>query len=88
MIFSITCAISLTGCVGDDKPQLVAPDLRCTSFKHWDITDQQFNVMTPDPNTWKPLEVQVYEHNTEWNRACLGIEPKTLHPATPAKPVS
>lgn len=63
----------LPGC--SPKPPIVSGDLSCIWTKTIDVTPEQVFVMKASPTVWRPLAVQIADHNDGRSHHC--DEPKT-----------
>lgn len=45
-------------------------DLSCTWTKAFDVTQLQVEAMKRDPGTWRPLAVQIKDHDDERKKRC------------------
>lgn len=52
------------------KPPVVNADLSCVWTKPFDVTQFQVDAMKKDPGTWRPLAVQLKDHNDERAKRC------------------
>lgn len=62
-------ALALTAACSS-KPAIVAPDVGCIWTQHIDVTAQQVDGMKKDPGTWRPLAVQITDHNANRLKRC------------------
>lgn len=51
-------------------PPVISADLSCIWTKPLDVTQFQVAQMKADPGTWRPLALQIADHNAERKLRC------------------
>jgi len=64
----------LTGC--SPPPPVISADLSCIWTKNIDVTPWQVDDMKKDPNQWRPLAIQIKDHNDERVKRCPPVKEK------------